>query len=276
MTRARDADFQAWADAARGADCLTVLGLIRPGHGLKVGRAEAVGPCPACGGSDRFSINRRKNLWHCRVAGRGGDAIALVEYVDGADFLGAVETITGRPPPTGGSGVRADPAKIAAQEKAAAEAQAKRARDDNAFRTKEIRRAHDIWSNAGAMPGSVAEAYLRYRGVNPAPGAKLRSYLKLPYWHCVHGVWKVIHEGPAMVAAIQGPDMAFIGCHITYIDASFASAKGKAEIFDPATGEMLDAKKVRGSQKGGHIHLAGPEVMLKLKVGGYRVRLCRA
>ena len=191
------------------------------------------------------------------MGGRGGDAIALVEYVDGADFLGAVEAITSRPPPKGDSGVKADPVKIAEQQRLAHDQQQARDREANEFRNKEIRRAHEIWAGAVALSGSHAESYLRYRGLEAAPGAKLRSYQNLAYWHFVRGKWAVIHQGPAMVAAIQGNDYRFIGCHITYIDAPLSTRSGKAQIYDPTTGEILDAKKVRGSQRGGHIHLGG-------------------
>src|SRR5690606_36500822 len=64
---------------------------------------------------------------------------------------------------------------------------------------------------------------------------------------------RVIHRGPAMLAAIVGPDGAFSGLHITWID--LAQPKGKALIIDPDTGEELASKKVRGLKKGGRIEL---------------------
>jgi hypothetical protein len=45
----------------------------------------------------------------------------------------------------------------------------------------------------------------------------------------------------------------FLGLHATWVDP--AAPKGKAEIFDPDTGEQLPSKKVRGSKKGGAIVL---------------------
>jgi hypothetical protein len=262
----RSQEMDDWVAQARKADCLDVLGRLRQ-HQLKISRAQAVGPCPACGGTDRFSINRTKNIFHCRIGAAGGDAIAMVMYLDGVDFLRACEIINGSPPPRGPSGALVDREKIKRQEAEAKARAEKRAAEDNSFRNAEIARAHRIWSGAGAMPDSVAEAYLRFRGCAPAPGAKLRSYVKLPYWSQVAGSWQVIHEGPAMVAAIQGRDQGFIGCHITYIDGAFKTASGKAEIYHPETGEVLDAKKVRGSQKGGHIHLGGPENASRLIMG---------
>ena len=65
-------------------------------HRLKLrGRIERVGPCPQCGGTDRFSINTRKQLFHCRRCGAGGDVIAFVQFLDGCDFREAVARLTG-------------------------------------------------------------------------------------------------------------------------------------------------------------------------------------
>lgn len=64
--------------------------------GLKAPRVgEYIGPCPACGGRDRFSVNARKGAWNCRGARGGRDAISLVEHVLAVDFRGAVEFLTG-------------------------------------------------------------------------------------------------------------------------------------------------------------------------------------
>ncbi len=261
-----NADMEAWLDEARRAECFTVLNALRP-HGLKGNRRQVEGPCPACGGTDRFSINLVKNLFHCRVSKTGGDAIAMVMYLDGVDFLRACETINGRPPPEGKSGQVADTTKIKQQQEANAASAKKRLDDGNDFRRREIARARKIWDGAGPVQHSIAEAYLRFRGVEPSATAKLRAYEKLPYWAEIKGQWQVIHESPAMVAAIQGRDERFIGCHITYIDGGLTTASGKAEIIHPVTGEVLDAKKVRGSQKGGHIYLGGPHEARHLVMG---------
>jgi putative DNA primase/helicase len=69
------------------------------------GRIERVGPCPRCGGTDRFSINIRKQLWNCRECQKGGDVIALVQHLDGVDFITAVNTLAG---PIPGAKTKAD------------------------------------------------------------------------------------------------------------------------------------------------------------------------
>jgi hypothetical protein len=69
-------------------------------RGIKLRRvgAEMVGPCPHCGGIDRFGVNVRKQIWNCRHCGVGGNVIALVQHLDGCDFRKAVATLTGERP----------------------------------------------------------------------------------------------------------------------------------------------------------------------------------
>jgi phage/plasmid primase-like uncharacterized protein len=57
--------------------------IARRGIKLTGNRAERVGPCPKCGGTDRFSINTQKQVFNCRQYQIGGDTIELVQFVDG-------------------------------------------------------------------------------------------------------------------------------------------------------------------------------------------------
>jgi Toprim domain/CHC2 zinc finger len=64
-------------------------------RGIKLrGRIDCCGPCPNCGGVDRF-INMRKQVFNCRGCGARGDVIALQQFLDGCDFRSAVETLLG-------------------------------------------------------------------------------------------------------------------------------------------------------------------------------------
>jgi hypothetical protein len=54
---------------------------------------EHAGPCPRCGGRDRFSINVKKGLWNCRGCDVGGDAIALARQVLDCSYRDALEFI---------------------------------------------------------------------------------------------------------------------------------------------------------------------------------------
>ncbi|QTL01928.1 DNA primase [Aquabacter sp. L1I39] len=253
---AQDAAFTAWVEEARAVSVADVL--ERRGISLRRAGTELVGPCPVCGGTDRFGVNLRRNIWCCRKAGRGGDAIALVEYLDGANFLGACETLTGVPAPRGeGQRLSAEELAARAQERRAAEA--KREASHNAFRERERRTLWAHWRTAWPPAGTPVEAYLGRRSIGLPPGGALRFLPDMPFWHgSVEDergakVGRIIHRGPAMLAAIIGADDTFAGLHITWLD--LAQPKGKALVFDPDTGEELPAKKVRGSLRGGRLWL---------------------
>ena len=65
-------------------------------RGIKlIGRVDRCGPCPQCGGKDRFSINVRKQVFLCRGCAARGNVIALVRFLDGCGFHEAVECLTG-------------------------------------------------------------------------------------------------------------------------------------------------------------------------------------
>jgi len=71
--------------------------MVAERYGATLRRAavnEFVGPCPVCGGKDRFSVNIRKRLFNCRQCSAGGDAIALAMHVKGYSFAEAVEDLT--------------------------------------------------------------------------------------------------------------------------------------------------------------------------------------
>jgi CHC2 zinc finger len=115
-----------------------ILGVARNlGARLRRSGGEWIGPCPVCGGTDRFAINPRKQLWNCRGCGRGGDAIDLMRHVTGASFASAVGLVDGLPP-TG----RWPQERPAGQEDGA-------------------RLAHWLWSRRKPIMGTVAETYLR-------------------------------------------------------------------------------------------------------------------
>ena len=260
----QDLAFRDWADRARAVAVVDALALLP--HGVKRRGNQMVGPCPACGGHDRFSVHLARNLWHCRASKKGGDAIALIQYVEGVDFLGAVERLTGEACPTGEKGQKPDLA-LMQKRRENAEAQA-RQREIEAldYRSREQNRARDIWRQAEDH-SAVTQAYLAKRGLDVPDEADLRGQANQKYWHYNEAAkaFEVLHTGPAMIAAIRNGAGRIEGCHITYID--LATKTAKAAVVDPATGEVLDAKKVRGSQRGGRIHLGGHFGAASLVIG---------
>src|SRR5262245_35790554 len=95
MTRAPQWD--SWVAKARLVPI--AIEIARRQIALRRQGKELVGPCPQCGGDDRFAVNLKKQVFHCRGCGAKGDVIALARFLDGTDFVHAVETLTGEPPP---------------------------------------------------------------------------------------------------------------------------------------------------------------------------------
>src|SRR5262249_43736806 len=119
--------------------------LERRGIRLKrVGR-ELIGPCPRCGGIDRFGANIRKQKWNCRGCGGRGDVVDLVRHLDGGTFAEAGRMRPGRSArPT--SPTRPTPP-------------APKSDDDRERRQRE--KARWLWSQRRPIIGTAAERYLR-------------------------------------------------------------------------------------------------------------------
>ena len=118
--------------------------LARRGHQLRRAGAERMGPCPVCGGRDRFSVNLRKQIFNCRGCGRGGDVIDLVAHLDGTGFAEAVRTLTGERAATARPIQR--PSVVPAVETV----------DDRQTR----RMAAQLWREAVPIEATLAERYL--------------------------------------------------------------------------------------------------------------------
>ncbi len=205
---------------------------------LKRGGREWVGPCPVCGGRDRFGINPDQGVWNCRHCG-AGDGIKLVSHVLGCDFKGALSWLMGE------AGVDLDPAE------AARRAQAEKRRDAA------IADARAIWNSCKPATGTPVSAYLRLRGlpdwIADAPPPALRFHPALPYM-VPSGDGRSyieVHRGPAMVAGCLGPDGRLTAVHRTWLDMT--RAKGKVKILHD--GVEQPAKKIWGSKKGTAIRL---------------------
>ena len=92
----RSVEWDAWIAKARAVDIANVVA-ARGGLGLKKHETELIGPCPQCGGEDRFSVCTRegKQVFNCRGCGAKGDVIDLTQFLDDCDFARAVETLAG-------------------------------------------------------------------------------------------------------------------------------------------------------------------------------------
>jgi DNA primase len=108
------AAFDAWTERARSVPLEHEL--ARRDITLRRQGRELVGPCPRCGGDDRFAVNTVKQIFNCRGCGAKGDVIELVKFLDGCDFHAARVILAGEPPPkSNGKDARAnEPTKIVA------------------------------------------------------------------------------------------------------------------------------------------------------------------
>lgn len=234
-------------------DRLAIRSLRRTG-------AELVGPCPSCGGTDRFGVNLQKAVFLCRRCDAKGDQVALVRLVLGLDFPAALDWLVGAPQELTRE-QRAEQARRAAAHKREREAEAERRR------RLAIRKAREIWNCALPADGTLIVEYLARRGLALRPGARPpRCFRYEPAARLVvpeadrRGEFVTVHEGPAMLAAIQGPDHSITGVHRTWIDLD--QPKGKVIARHPTKpDELLPSKKVYGSKKGGAIRIHTPVEM---------------
>ncbi len=79
-------------------------------HLARVSGAEYAGPCPRCGGTDRFHVNGEAGWWFCRQChDKRGDAIEFVRWVDGLPFREACERLGAMPSVAGAATHRQSP-----------------------------------------------------------------------------------------------------------------------------------------------------------------------
>jgi putative DNA primase/helicase len=220
------AERDAWKERARSADILDVA--LQLGAKLKrVGR-ENVGPCPVCAGHDGFGVNPGKRVFVCRRGEAGGDVIALVQHVRGGDFISACEFLAG-PPPTGGRGESPEERRNREREierrRAAAERRNREREAQEASRSQNVRSlAHEIWRQGTPISDTLAETYLRKRGIEDCtfPSLRFASALKHP-------------DGPsfpALLCAVQAADGKFLGVWRIFL----SEAGGKAPVANPKLG----------------------------------------
>ncbi|ODM71694.1 DUF7146 domain-containing protein [Bradyrhizobium elkanii] len=240
---------------------------------LRKAGGKLLGACPICGGrinSGRFEVFEKDQSWGCYVCVDGGDVISLVEKVEGCDFRAAIDKLGGR--------VEIDAAR---QREIFEERERKRlAREKTSadYREAERKRLFRTWKGAMPIHGTVAHAYLDGRGLqlpDHCPGLKFLP--SAPYFHGEEidergrKSPRKIHTGPAMLGAFIRPDGKFGGLHMTWLNATTSpddlTAPGKAEIFDPDSGEILNSKKMRGSKTSAYIAIVLREEPKRLVIG---------
>ena len=238
MSRADDL-FDAWKIRADQCDLLATA--VMYGAKLKHAGREHVGPCVACGGNDRFSINPSKNLWHCRGHGGGHGAVGMVMHAAGLSFLQACEALTGEPNPSG----RASK-PITEAEKAERNRQRLKMEDDRRRREAQEAAHQDdtreaalaIWEASTAITGTLAQTYLISRGIPAFDTDVLRFHPALPY----PGKTK---RYPALI------------CRVDSVDASLCAVWRIYLRDDGRKADVPAAKMGLGPAGGGAVRLGG-------------------
>lgn len=222
--------------------------------GLKPMAGELIGPCPLCGGRDRFGINLHSGAFLCRKCDiRGNGPINLTRQVLGLEFKDALTWLCGDRP------AEIDPKEMERRRKKAAAA--KRKQDDFAAkaRRKALNDARVIWKKAtSGAESALVRGYMARRGVTAAVLPDVPRVLRIiedhPYVKKIGGQLVTAHRGPALIALIQGADGRGSAVHQTWVDLRQDGGKAKVAW----KGEALPSKMVRGSKKGGAIRLLTP------------------
>lgn len=231
---------------------------------------DRAGPCPVCGGTDRFAIHTKKNTFLCRHCPdvKGSGVIDLVMTTEKVDFTRACEIVTGR---KASDPVDPERARRIADENEASDR--KRQADADRYREEAREAGYRIFKEAQGSPGrGTVSDYLAVRGIELAAlqiaghELKLWEHPDLPFVEHIGGEWKTLHRGAAMIGAVQQPDGKFGAVHMTWLD--LGHEKGKLVIGNhPDTGKPIPAKKVRGAKKGGAIRLYTPANPRRLVMG---------
>ena len=184
------------------------------------------GPCPACGGTDRFRFHDREGdgEYICSPDGSGcgaGDGLSLLQKVHGWEFrkaLNEVANVVGVAQPTSG--------------------QAKR-KPSGDWMKKLIQE-----TMAAAKPvaqGDPVQRYLVQRGFRLAHyPATLLTHESLGYFEEQNGKSRLVATYPAMLGVVQGASGEVVALHRTYL----TTAGTKAAVSDP---KRLLNKGIKGA-----------------------------
>jgi hypothetical protein len=224
---------------------------------------EKVGPCPMCGGTDRFSVNLSKGVWNCRGAEGGNDSIGLVTHATGRSFLQCVELLTGEPKPGGDGFTDPEVWRERAKERRveASAADRKRAAEEQRKKDWRLMKINEVLGQCRPIKGTQAFRYLQARGIFLLPeqsedllfhpGLLYRGYADeyaseetdLGTFPCMIGVIRIV---------TNDTDDEIIGLHRTYLDPTRTK-----KLVPPGDTKRNKAKKVFGSWLGGLIRF-GP------------------
>ncbi|PLW79083.1 DUF7146 domain-containing protein [Cohaesibacter celericrescens] len=240
-----------------------LVGAIGAHTRLKKAGALMSGRCPNPAHRDRgasFVMNPSSNLYHCYSTGcelneRWFSPVDwMMHFCGAADFNEAMEMLGGK----------RESLSAPVRQKMSDEAKARQAaRDEEAKKSaaKSQLKARQIFAAGVSAKGTIAETYMvegrDLAGFNVDVPC-LRFTADLPYWEEVEkDVFRIVHSGPAMLAAFQDRCGHFSAVHMTWLLPD-GSGKAVIEALIDGKAEKLPAKKIRGPFLGCSIRLTPP------------------
>lgn len=230
----------------RAADIHARLGPAWPQVLAQLGVPEQVlrnkhGPCPACGGKDRFRFDNKRGRgdFICGQCG-AGDGFALLKRVHGWEFTEARKRVMAA-------------AGLSGQEYPAPQIRGVQVTSDPpATPSDRVRRLL-----RGCCPianCNDAVAYLESRALWPLPeGCTLRAHAGADYWSDSHRVGRF----SALIAEVTDIDGARVTAHVTYLrDGQKLAEHEPRKILSPMTGRegcavrLMPAGEVLGIAEG--------------------------
>lgn len=177
------------------------------------GRGDFWACCPFHGEKNpSFHCEDPKGRYHCFGCGATGDVFRFLEEKAGLSFAEAVRELGGAP-----EKLAETPTQRREREKAQARAREHQERKSEAKRLTIREIAYGIWRSCLPIGGTLAELYLRNRGIDfPLDFPSLRFHPALQYRDPKSE--GILGEFPALVAAVQAPDDdRFLGVWRIYI-----------------------------------------------------------
>lgn len=202
---------------------------------------ELEGLCPFHGErTPSFTVVDTHGFAHCFGCGWNGDIIRFVMDADGLDFVGACDAITNGDLPVVDQQVLA-----------------KEREEDDARKRAAIELAQEVWDTSANIEGTLAEVYLRSRGIVIQP--ERFGFNMIPSWYD-EATGECGPDRPALVCRVTDVNDIGIGIQRVFLAPD---GKGKAQdmrapklsLGRPATGAIR-----LGPQTGDHVIVVeGPE-----------------
>lgn len=241
-----------------------IFSLLAPALAEAIARGRRHGPCPLCGGKDRF---RMYNDWeqtggvHCNQCGPKPSGLQVLAWLAGDTPRAYGDALRRLADHLVGHSVAPVRLARAAPERPVLDAAATIDAD-----RKLLERMARIWDDAvplGHRDAAFARAYLRNRGLSHRAEypAALRAHPALDYWD-IDSQDRAVKLGtfPAIVAAVMDPLDRAVNIHRTYLTADGQ----KAPVPEPKKlGKRLELMGVRG----GAIRLGAPQTVLHVAEG---------